>query len=297
LTGAFYAKAEQKAAAIAAAQRVIAARPERVLPRRMLDSPSAPFAFGDGPDACLLLHGFSGAPSEMRPLGERLAKRGMRVSCPLLPGHGVSARELHRFTRGDLLDAARAALAELGGARRIYLAGLSAGALLALEMAAGLRKRNQDPQLSAMALLAPAIRFAGTTWFYAEALGRLPVGRAPIFLSKGKRDITSSMGAGATDELRADGSLTRAPLSWARELRLLSRESLAVASRVRTPTLILHGGRDQTAASQGSRILAGRLGSPIVDLRFFPESGHVLPIDRDGPVVCDAVADFFARAQ
>ena len=261
----------------------------------MLESPSAAFEFGDGPDACLLLHGFSGAPSEMRPLGERLAQAGMHVRAPLLPGHGVSAAELLKVSRADLLDAALDALSQLRGARRIYLAGLSAGALLSIEIAARTRLRQGDRALTALALLAPAVRFAGTTWIFAEALGRLPVGRAPIFLNKGPRDIAAPMAESENPELRADGSLTRAPLAWGRELRLLSNEAFSQARQVRVPTLVVQGGRDRTAAPRGARLLADRLGAHHVELRMFPESAHVLPVDRDGPAVCEAVADFFAR--
>jgi esterase/lipase len=31
-------------------------------------------------------------------------------------------------------------------------------------------------------------------------------------------------------------------------------------------------------------------------LRVFPESGHVLPLDRDGSGVCSAVVSFFREA-
>ncbi len=251
---------------------------------------------GDGPDACLLLHGFSGAPSELQPVAERLARAGMRCLVPLLPGHGKTALELHQTSRAQLREAARAALQSLTPARNIFLVGLSAGAMLALELAAHLRMREGDPKLSALALLAPAARFTGTTWIYANALGRLPLPRAArLFLNKGRRDVASGTIEPISRDLRSDGSLTRVPISWGRELRLLSREALGLAPRVRAPTLVLQGEKDQTAAPSGARLLAARLGSRELETRFFPESGHVLPIDRDGPAVCDAVADFFAR--
>jgi carboxylesterase len=265
----------------------------------MPDSPTAPFELGDGPDACLLLHGFSGAPSEVRPLGERLARAGMRVIAPLLPGHGTSAALLREVSREDLLAAARAALDGLSGARRVFLGGLSAGAMLAITLAAEARVRQGQRPVTALALLAPAVRFAGTTWLFTQALGRLPLpARTPLYLDKGARDVKGP-GTPITTisrELRTDGSLARVPLGWGRELRLLSTEALALAPRVRAPTLILQGGRDTTAAPAGARLLAGRLGAQVLELRLFPESGHVLPIDRDGPAVCDAIADFFARS-
>src|SRR5260221_5825788 len=87
-----------------------------------------PFELGGGPDACLLLHGLTGSPAEVRPVGEALAKAGFRAIGPLLPGHGAKPEDLYTVTREDLLHAAREALLSLAGARRIFLCGLSAGA-------------------------------------------------------------------------------------------------------------------------------------------------------------------------
>src|SRR5438128_7295883 len=100
-----------------------------------MTDPAAPFALGDGPDACLLLHGLTGAPSEVRPVGEALARAGFRAIGPLLPGHGTSPHDLEAVTRADLLDAATDALRSLRGARRVFLCGLSLGALLCVRLA------------------------------------------------------------------------------------------------------------------------------------------------------------------
>lgn len=262
---------------------------------------AAPFALGDGPDACLLLHGLTGAPGEVRPLGEALAAAGMRAIGPLLPGHGTRPADLALVTRADLLAAAAAELAKLSGARRLFVAGLSAGALLALQLAARAPGAGAKA-IAALALLAPAIRFSGSSWAFAEVLGRFP--GPSLVIGKGPRGIVAPIpapvDAPSSGELPpqtwADGSYSAIPLSWARELRLLSREALAAAPRVRAPALILHGGRDDTAAVSGARLLSSRLAGNSIRLRVFPESGHVLPLDRDSPAVCSAVVSFFREA-
>src|ERR1700682_4947012 len=116
-----------------------------------MSRPSDPFALGDGPDACLLLHGLTGSPAEVRPVGEALALAGFRAVAPLLPGHGTAPEDLYTVTRFDLLRAAESALLSLRGARRVYLCGLSAGALLALHLAAKSWVREGLPDLSAIA--------------------------------------------------------------------------------------------------------------------------------------------------
>src|SRR3954452_5961427 len=96
-------------------------------PRPGMAGPADPFSLGEGDVACLLLHGLTGSPAEVRPVGEALARAGVRAVGPLLPGHGTSPEALYVTTRADLLHAAEPALLSLHGARRIFLCGLSVG--------------------------------------------------------------------------------------------------------------------------------------------------------------------------
>jgi len=248
---------------------------------------AAAFSLGEGPDACLLLHGLTGSPAEMRPLGEALAKAGYRAVGPLLPGHGTTPADLYTTTASDLQRAAGSALLSLRGARRLFLCGLSVGVLLAIGLAARQWVREGLPDLSALALLAPAIEFRGGTWLFANVLGRLP--SLPLIVGKGGRDL-----AAAPDQReQVAASYDAIPLRWGAELRSLSREAQKLAPRVRAPALILHGALDRTIAPEGSRKLARLLASPEVEVRMLPRSGHVLPLDAEAEEVCRAVVSFF----
>jgi carboxylesterase len=260
--------------------------------------PADPFALGDGPDACLLLHGLTGSPAEMRPVGEALAAAGYRALGPLLPGHGTTPEDLVSTTRDDLIQAARSALLSLRGARRLFLCGLSVGGLLAIDLAARSWTREGLPDFSAIALLAPAIEFAGATWVFANVVGRLPA--LPILLEKGGRDLGGTAGSrraplgGEPDEReRIDGSYSAIPMRWGAELRALSREAQKLAPRVRAPALLLHGALDRTSALAGSRKLARLLSSSKVDVRVLPRSGHLLPLDVEAAEVCRSIVSFF----
>lgn len=250
-----------------------------------MSGPADPFALGDGPDACLLLHGLTGSPAEVRPVGEALARAGFRAVGPLLPGHGTAAEDLYTTTRADLRNAAESAFLSLRGARRVFVCGLSMGGLLAMEIAA--RPWDGMPGLSALALLAPAVEFAGTTWVFANVFGRLP--SLPFIVRKGARDIR-----GQPDErAKVPDSYTAIPLRWGPELLALSQEARRVAPRVRAPTLILHGALDRTVAPRGSVALARELGAARVELRLLPRSGHVLPLDAESGEVCRGIVSFF----
>src|SRR5689334_24796598 len=74
-----------------------------------------PFRFGAGSTGALLLHGFTGSPASLRPLGESLGAAGVTAVGPLLPGHGTSDwNDLGGATLESWREAADAGLAGLG---------------------------------------------------------------------------------------------------------------------------------------------------------------------------------------
>ena len=87
--------------------------------------------------SCLLLHGFTATPQEMRRLGQFLHGCGFTVSCPLLAGHGTDVRDLQATTWQDWYGSAYAAWSALqDSADPAFAIGLSLGGALALNLAA-----------------------------------------------------------------------------------------------------------------------------------------------------------------
>jgi carboxylesterase len=88
----------------------------------------------------------------MRGIGEALAGAGVTVSCPLLPGHGTSPRDLAKTTWHDWERAALEAWEDLAATHAPpFLCGLSMGASIAIRMA----MRRPAPGLVA---LSPAVK-------------------------------------------------------------------------------------------------------------------------------------------
>ena len=220
-------------------------------------------------------------------MGEALARAGFRAVGPLLPGHGSRAEDLYTVTRHDLIHAAQEALLGLAGARRVFICGLSAGALLAIHLASKSWMQQGLPELSAIALMAPAIQFTGPSWLFTNVIGRLPA--LPFMLDKGRRDL---QGAQPVD----DGSYRAIPMRWGPELHALSQEALKLAHRVRAPALILHGALDGTVSPTSARKLSKQLASARIEVRILPNSGHVLPLDVESAEVCKEVVRFFQGA-
>lgn len=96
-----------------------------------------PFFFAGNQTGCLLLHGFTGTPYEMRELGERLAAQGYSVSGPALAGHATSVEDMYPTTWHDWYRSVTDAYDELARTcDAIVPIGLSMGASLALFLAA-----------------------------------------------------------------------------------------------------------------------------------------------------------------
>ncbi len=85
----------------------------------------------------MLLHGFSGSPSELQVMGTVLAGKGYTVKCPLLPGHGTTMDDLEKYTWRDWYDTAVREYTELRQkCEKVFAIGLSMGGALALHLAA-----------------------------------------------------------------------------------------------------------------------------------------------------------------
>ncbi len=97
-----------------------------------------PYFFQGRDTGCLLIHGFTGSPPELLPLGKYLAERGCAVSAPLLAGHGTRVDDLVKTSWQDWLQSAVDGLSQLREEpiKRIFLIGISMGGLLGLMLAA-----------------------------------------------------------------------------------------------------------------------------------------------------------------
>ncbi len=89
---------------------------------------------GNSELALLLLHGFTASPSEVYPVAKRIHEQSAcTVSGILLPGHGTSPELLNNCHWSDWYGAVKTELVNLMASHtRVFVGGLSMGALLAL---------------------------------------------------------------------------------------------------------------------------------------------------------------------
>jgi carboxylesterase len=241
---------------------------------------AAPFDLGESraPAAALCLHGLTGTPYEVRPLAEALARRGLRARGPALPGHNATPESLARVPHREWLAAARAELEALRGAHeRVFAVGLSLGGLLCLALAA-------EGGVDALAITGTPLRL------------RHPLVRAIPLAKHFVRMLPKGEGSDIRDAAaRArHPSYPVMPLSSVHELMRLQRQVRRSLGAVRAPILVAHGAHDRTAHPDDARAIVAGVGSREKELLFLERSGHVVPVDFDGPQLAEAVAGFLA---
>lgn len=224
-------------------------------------------AGGDGAGV-LVLHGFTGNPTAVRPLAERLAAAGHAVELPRLPGHGTSWRDLARTGRSDWLAAAEAAFDRLGDRPRAIV-GLSMGGALALRLA-----EQRPADVASLVLINPSVTFRHPLKPVAALLGRV----VPTFPGIGN-DIARP----DADELPYD----RVPLRAAASLFALQDEVRADLGRVVAPTLVLTSRIDHTVPPTDSTVVLDGIASARREQVRLERSFHVATLDYDAGLVAD----------
>lgn len=252
------------------------------------ETDTAGFFFPGGPLGCLLIHGFTGTPYEMRGLGASLADAGHTVRGVQLPGHAHLGSELVEAGRREWYAAAVHALDDLArDCSSVAVVGLSMGALLALRLAA-----ERADTVERVAVLAPALMAAD------DRLTRLaPLLRLAGAVLPPRWGVIAKQGSDIADDgARAVHPAFPMPLRGLAELAALQREVRALLPRVRQPVLILHGRLDRTCPLENVELLRTSLGSPQVRTRVFEASAHVLTVDRERREVEEEIRRYVAGA-
>jgi carboxylesterase len=237
---------------------------------------------------CLLVHGLSGTPYEMRYLGERLCAAGFSVCGVRLAGHAASVAELERCGVREWYETVEEGFERLrGSVDHVIAIGLSLGALLVLRLA---HRRPSD--VSGVVVLSTALELAS----------RWPARLAPVlrpllpWLPEPLRSVPKIASDIADPAARRvhPGS-PRLPFGCVIELIGLQREVSALLPEVRQPVLAIHGERDHTTPIGNLEAL--RALPHLVRSVTLPESCHVVSVDYERERVAEEVLAFVGEIE
>jgi carboxylesterase len=244
-----------------------------------------PFFFPGSKDiGVLLIHGFTGAPKEMRWMGENLNREhGFTCLGIRLAGHATHAEDMIRSNYIDWIACVEDGYHMLAGTvKHVYLAGLSMGGVLSLHAAAKFPVRGvvamstpyqlpDDPRLRHIDLIAMTVKYMpktneppGSGWFDKEAW---------------KQHVSYS-----ENPVRAIGQLNK-----------LLAEMRDALPQVTAPALLIYS-RDDTYVPRGSEAcmeyIHAHLGSKRKEKMWIEGSGHVITEDSKREQVFKAAVDF-----
>lgn len=228
------------------------------------------FSLGEGPVGVLMVHGFTGSPASMRPIGVWLAARGLAVEGVRLPGHGTSIEDLRDRRWTDWVDEAGRGLDALRARCRTVVAfGQSMGGAVVLRLVA-----SRPSDVEGIALANPYV-------FDARHLV-IPVGR--LFLRE-VGGVANDIAKPGQDE-NAD---ERMPVPAVAEMAAMLRHVRRDLPSIRVPAVVFVSGADHVIPKGSARKVYERIGSERKELVSCPRSYHVVTLDHDAPLLSERV--------
>ncbi len=245
------------------------------------------FLLGDSSKpACLLIHGFTGAPKEMRWMGEYLHRQGYTCLGVRLAGHATDPEDMVRSRWTDWTASVEDGYHLLCGVTDdIFLVGLSMGGVLSLLMSTRLKVKG------VVAMSTPS-QLPGDHNYPAWLLQLIS-----LFV-KYQPKTKDGPGSGWFDKTAWQDhvSYPQNPVRSAAELKKLILAMRAALPRVDVPILLVHS-RDETYVSPESieRIYAELTNVSDKTKLYLTGSGHVISRDASREQVFKAAAEFIQR--
>lgn len=237
-----------------------------------------PFLLPGGPTCCVLFHGYTAMPGEMRWLGDELHARGHTVVGVRLAGHGTHPADLARVRWSDWLVDAEEALALAGTlSQRTVLIGQSMGGIVAL-LAAGL----YPAQVAGVVAIATPFDVALPS---REDLQGVPAGQLQRKGTPAHREYGIRREA-------VYPAYAAEPLHSLSELGLLMQEMRAALPAVRSPALLIHSRDDKAVSPENMPLIYEALGTTEKEMLWLDAIGHSVVRDPRRRPVFDTIGHF-----
>ncbi|MGD8760025.1 MAG: alpha/beta fold hydrolase [Anaerolineales bacterium] len=238
-----------------------------------------PFLFPGGRIGCLLIHGFTGTPKEMRGLGEHLAEQGHTVLGIRLTAHATKLEDMLRSRWQDWLASAEDGCYLLQGmTEKAVVMGLSMGGVLAMLIGA------HHPVSGIVAMSTPYALPPDPRLIFVRPLSKLV-----RYISKGESDWRDAQSEGTHLDYPAY------PLHGIAELRDLMPAMQSRLARITAPVLLIHSKADTSVPPSNVERFAQALTSCKKSIEWVENSGHVITGDIARERVFSLATQFVER--
>lgn len=235
----------------------------------------APFLHPGGTTGCVLVHGFSAMPGEMRWLGDDLAARGHTVLGVRLAGHGTHPADLRTVRMEDWVATIDDGIALVrASADRVVLIGQSLGGMLVLLTAAS---RRVD---GVVGLSVPA---GGPR----RLPPRLVLRMRPMEL----KPVEADLDLGLRREAGYPAYAAIPPVAL-HEVRRTGEAMLEALGALSCPVLVVHSTGDEWAGPANGERIGQIIGSPRFEAQVVEGLAHGMVRDPRRAEVFEIVARF-----
>ena len=236
--------------------------------------------------ACLLIHGFTGAPKEMRWMGEYLNQdHGFHCLGIRLTGHATRPEDMIRSRYTDWMASVEDGYHLLRGVSdRIYLVGLSMGGVLSLLM---------STKLDVTGVVAMSTPYHLPTNYSYRKMKILS--KFVSFQPKEKEEPGASWFDKAAYAEHI--SYPQNPVRSGAELQLLLEELHAAVPKINVPVLLIHSKNDTYVLPENMEHIYSDLTTSDKTKLYVTEAGHVVTRDAARNQVFEAAANFIHRIE
>ncbi len=248
----------------------------------MLIKGTEPFFFHNGEVACLLVHGFTSSPREMRPLGEALAAQGFTVLGIRLFAHGTQYQDMPRARWQDWIANIEDGWYLLNGEKLpVILIGFSLGGALSLYFS------TFFPVKAVVAIAAPFNIPRDPRAKFLKPLSviypYIPVRSKGTWFNQTEK----------ANHIRYPNDATRALYEIRNFLHILQKK----AAQITAPTLLVYSKNDPTIRVQDHHMedIYQTINSRIKETLWVENSGHIIPLDAERDQVFQACINFIQR--
>ena len=249
-------------------------------------APAEPFLFPGSKAGCLLIHGFTGTPKEMRWMGEYLAEQGYSVLGIRLAGHATLPEDMIRSRAADWIASVEDGYHLLRGlADHVYLIGLSMGGVLSLLM---------STQLDVRGVVGISTPYQLPSDWRLNFIEFLSLFRS--YMPKSK--LTPGSGWVDQEARKENVSYPQNPVRAVGELNKLLTRMRAALPYVKVPVLLIHSKDDQYVLPENlEHIYQDLVGIQDKTKFYVTNSGHVVIRDASRPQAFKAVREFIDRVE
>lgn len=228
----------------------------------------------------LLIHGYTGTPAELRPLGDHLNALGYTVLGVRLPGHGTSVQDLERTRAEDWFAEAAKGMEQLKAefGKNVFVAGLSMGGLLTMRIAAKYRPKAAAIMSAPIFLPDKRVPFF---WLFKYFIKELPKSK------KNYHEMMKYNLSYSTMPTKPLGSL----------LEMMKSCKNKILKQIECPAIVLQSTVEHTVVPDSAQYIYDHLGSSqnAKKLIWLHKSGHIISLDVEREKAFAEIAAFFQQ--